>query len=158
MGLEPQLAFELEFYLLDPSEDAVGGWAPVSLPGHRVYGTGMAIDPTGTVDAIVRAALACGFPVESWSSEYDPAAFEVNIRYADAIPAADEAFLFKLLVREPAARNGKLATFLGRPLGDRGGSGLHVNFCSGVRMARTRSTTPTIPRVSAAWRASASPA
>jgi glutamine synthetase len=100
----------------------------VSLPGHRVYGTGMAIDPTGTVDAIVRAALACGFPVESWGSEYDPAAFEVNIRYADAIPAADEAFLFKLLVRETAARHGKLATFLGRPLGDRGGSGLHVNF------------------------------
>jgi glutamine synthetase len=128
MGLEPQLAFELEFYLLEPSTTARTGWAPVSLPGHRVYGTGMAIDPSGTVDAVVRAALACGFPVESWGSEYDPAAFEVNIRYADAIPAADEAFLFKLLVRETAARHGKLATFLGRPLADRGGSGLHVNI------------------------------
>jgi glutamine synthetase len=128
MGLEPQVAFELEFYLLEPSPDAPAGWAPVSLPAHRVYGTGMAIDPTGTVDAIVRTAMACDFPVESWGSEYDPAAYEVNIRYADAIPAADEAFLFKLLVRETAGRRGKLATFLGRPLGDRGGSGLHVNF------------------------------
>jgi len=128
MGLEPQLAFELEFYLLEPSGTTASGWAPVSLPGHRVYGTGMSIDPTGTVDSIVRTALACGFPVESWGSEFDPAAYEVNVRYADAIPAADEAFLFKLLVRESAARSGKLATFLGRPLGDRGGSGLHVNF------------------------------
>jgi glutamine synthetase len=76
----------------------------------------------------VNAALACGFPVESWGSEYDNAAYEVNIRYADAIPAADEAFLFKLLVREICEQHGKMATFLGRPLGDRGGSGLHVNF------------------------------
>jgi glutamine synthetase len=125
MGLEPQVAYELEFYLLEPD---AGGWRPVSVPSHRVYGTGMSIDPTGTVDAVVNAALACGFPVESWGSEYDNAAYEVNIRYADAIPAADEAFLFKLLVREICEQHGKMATFLGRPLGDRGGSGLHVNF------------------------------
>ena len=125
MGLEPQVAFELEFYLMEPS--AGGGWQPVTLPSHRVYGTGAAVDPSGTVDDIVRTALACGFPVECWCSEFDTAAFEVNIRYRDAIPAADEAFLFRLLVREIAARHGKLATFLGRPLGDRGGSGLHLN-------------------------------
>ncbi len=126
MDLEPQLAFELEFYLLEPTE--AGGWQPVSIPGHRVYGTGMSVDPSGTIGDVVNAALACGFPVESWCSEYDNAAYEVNIRYADAIPAADEAFLFKLLVREICERRGKLATFLGRPLADRGGSGLHVNF------------------------------
>jgi glutamine synthetase len=125
-GLEPQVAFELEFYLLEPADG--GRWQPVSIPGHRVYGTGMAVDPDGTVHDVVRTALACGFPVESWNSEYDNAAFEVNIRYGDAIPAADEAFLFKLLVREVCERRGKLATFLGRPLGDRGGSGLHVNL------------------------------
>jgi glutamine synthetase len=126
MGLEPQIAFELEFYLLEP--DGTGEWRSVSLPSHRVYGTGMAVDPTGTIDQIVRTAAACGFPLESWSSEYDEAAYEVNIRYRDAIPAADESFLFRLLVREVAARRGMLATFLGRPFNDRGGSGLHVNL------------------------------
>jgi glutamine synthetase len=126
MGLEPQVAFELEFYLMEPDE--AGRWQAVSIPGHRVYGTGMAVDPSGTIDDVVDAALTCGFPVESWCSEYDNAAYEVNIRYDDAIPAADESFLFKLLVREICARRGKLATFLGRPLGDRGGSGLHVNL------------------------------
>lgn len=125
MGLEPQVAFELEFYLL---EAEAGRWRPVSVPSHRVYGTGTAIDPSGTVDDVVNTALACGFPVESWGSEFDNAAYEVNIRYNDAIPAADEAFLFRLLVREVSERHGKLATFLGRPLGDRAGSGLHVNF------------------------------
>jgi glutamine synthetase len=126
MDLEPQVAFELEFYLLEPAES--GDWRPVSIPGHRVYGTGMAVDPSGTISDVVDTALACGFPVESWCSEYDNAAYEVNIRYDDAIPAADESFLFKLLVREICERRGKLATFLGRPLGDRGGSGLHVNL------------------------------
>jgi glutamine synthetase len=126
MDLEPQMAFELEFYLLEAG--GADEWRPVSVPGHRVYGTGMSVDPTGTVDDVVNTALACGFPVESWNSEYDNAAYEVNIRYDDAIPAADESFLFKLLVREICERHGKLATFLGRPLGDRGGSGLHVNF------------------------------
>ena len=125
-GLEPQISFELEFYLMEP--DGGGGWRPVSLPGHRVYGTGMSVDPTGCVEDMVTTALACGFPVESWSSEYDESAYEVNIRYNDALPAADDAFVFRLLIREIAERNGKLATFLGRPFGDRGGSGLHLNI------------------------------
>ena len=98
------------------------------MPSHRVYGTGMSVDPTGVIDELVNVAIRSGLPVEGWCSEYDNAAYEVNIKYADAIPAADEAFLFKLLVREICERHGKLATFLGRPLGDRGGSGLHVNF------------------------------
>ena len=125
-GLEPQVAFELEFYLCERGDD--GRWAPVDLPGHRVYGTGMSVDPTGTVDDMVAALQHSGFPLESWCSEFDSAAFEVNTRYRDALPAADEAFLFRLVVREVAARHGKLATFMGRPFNERGGSGLHVNF------------------------------
>ena len=126
LGLEPQISFELEFYLMEP--DGEGWWKPISLPGHRVYGTGMSIDPSGTVDEMVRTALACGFQIESWGSEYDESAFEVNIRYTDALTAADDAFVFRLLVREIAEQRGKLATFLGRPANDRGGSGMHVNF------------------------------
>jgi glutamine synthetase len=126
MGLEPMFAFESEFYLLDKDED--GAWKPVDLPSHRVYGTGTAIDPDGTVDDMVNAALATGLTVESWGSEFDSAAYEVNIRYKEVLPAADECFLFRLLVKEIATKHDKLATFLGRPFNDRGGSGLHLNF------------------------------
>jgi len=124
-GLEPQMAFELEFYLC---ERADGSWVPADLPSHRVYGTGMSVDPTGAVNEMVDASLASGFHVESWCSEFDTAAFEVNWRYREALPAADEAFLFRLLVREIALRHDRLATFLGRPFNDRGGSGMHVNM------------------------------
>ena len=44
------------------------------------------------------------------------------------IAAADECFLFRLLVKEIATKQGKRATFLGRPFNDRGGSGLHLNI------------------------------
>jgi glutamine synthetase len=129
MGLEPQISFELEFYLMEPDPDGDdGAWRPIRLPSHRVYGTGTAIDPTGCIDAMVTAALACGFPVESWGSEYDESAYEVNIRYDDAMAAADDAFVFRLLIKEVANRHGMLATFLGRPVADRGGSGMHVNL------------------------------
>ena len=81
------------------------GGGPWPCPSHRVYGTGMSVDPTGRDRrAGQHRASACGFPVEGWCSEYDNAAYEVNIKYADAIPAADEAFLFKLLVREICER------------------------------------------------------
>ena len=126
MGLEPQVAFEPEFYLCEPDGD--GGWRPEPLPSHRVYGTGMAIDPSGCVQQMVEAVQTCGFPLESWGSEFDASAFEVNIRYRDVIAAADECFLFRLIAREVAARHGKLATFTGRPFDERGGSGLHLNF------------------------------
>jgi glutamine synthetase len=126
MDLVPQMAFELEFYLCERADG--GAWEPADLPSHRVYGTGMSVDPSGAVHDMVGASLGSGFHVESWCSEFDSAAFEVNWRYRDGMAAADEAFLFRILVREIAARHGRHATFLGRPFNDRGGSGMHVNF------------------------------
>ncbi len=125
-GLEPQIAFEFEFYLLRP--DGSGRWTSIDTPGSRVYGTGMAVDPDGVVSEIVDTAAACGLDVEAWCTEFDDAQFEINIRYQDAIPAADDAFLFRVLAHEVAQRHGHRATFIGRPFADRGGSGLHVNI------------------------------
>jgi glutamine synthetase len=126
MGLTPQVAFEFEFYLLAP--DGEGGWRPIHTPGSRVYGTGMAVDPEGVVNDIVDTAAECRLDVEAWCTEFDDAQFEINIRYQDAIPAADDAFLFRVLAHEVAARRGHRATFIGRPFADRGGNGLHVNI------------------------------
>ena len=125
-GLEPQIAFEFEFYLLRP--DGSGGWTSIDTPGSRVYGTGMAVDPDGVVGEIVDAAASSGLDVEAWCTEYDDAQFEINIKYRNAIDAADDAFLFRVLAHEIAQRRGHWATFLGRPFNDRGGNGLHVNI------------------------------
>jgi glutamine synthetase len=97
-------------------------------PGAFVYGTGSAVDPVGLVDAIWEACALADIPLESVNSEYDTPQFEFTLQYRDALRAADDAFLFKVLAREVAQRMGLLVTFMGKPLSDRGGSGLHVNF------------------------------
>jgi glutamine synthetase len=125
-GLVPQLAFEFEFYLLKP--DPRGGVLPLDAPGSRVYGTGAAVDPEGVLDEIVARAAACSFPVEAWCGEFDDSQFEINLGHRDAVAAADDAFLLRCLVRECAARRGYHATFLGKPIAERAGSGLHVNL------------------------------
>ena len=125
-GLEPMVGIELEAYLLQP--DGNGGWEPIDTPGAYVYGTGMSVDPSGTIDEIMRVAREVGIPMESVNSEYDNGQFELTLAYTDALAAADDAFLFKVMAKEIAAQRGMLLTFLGKPISDRGGSGLHVNL------------------------------
>ncbi|MDA8039008.1 MAG: glutamine synthetase family protein [Actinomycetota bacterium] len=125
-GLAAKVGIELEAYLLEP--DGRGGWAPIDTPGAFVYGTGSAVDPLGVIDDIWEAAERSNLPVEAINSEYDTPQFEFTLQYGDALVAADEAFLFKIMAREVARRHGLLLTFLGKPFSDRGGSGLHVNF------------------------------
>ncbi|HEX9763439.1 MAG TPA: glutamine synthetase family protein [Acidimicrobiia bacterium] len=125
-GLEPMVGLELEAYLFEPAPD--GRWQPISTPGAYVYGTGTAVDPTGTIDEIMATAHRVGIPMESVNSEYDNGQFELTLAYTTAMRAADDAFLFKVMAREIATRRGMLLTFLGKPINARGGSGTHVNL------------------------------
>ena len=125
-GLEPYVGLELEAFIFEP--DGQGGWRPIDTPGAFVYGTGPSVDPHGLVDAIWSACEDAEIPLESVNSEYDSPQFEFTLRYTDALRAADDAFLFKVLAREVAHRLGLLLTFMGKPLSNRGGSGLHINF------------------------------
>jgi glutamine synthetase len=126
LGYEPMVGMEFEAFVFE--SDGAGGWRPLDTPGAFVYGTGPSVDPRGMIDAIWSASAAAEIPLESVNSEYDTPQFEFTLRYRDALGAADDGFLFKVLAREVAHRMGLLLTFMGKPLSDRGGSGLHVNF------------------------------
>ena len=125
-GYEPYVGLELEAYIFEP--DGNGGWRPITTPGAFVYGTGPDVDPYGIVDVIWSKCHEAGIPLESVNSEYDCSQFEFTLHYADALRAADDAFLFKVLAREVATSMGLKMTFMGKPVGDRGGSGLHLNI------------------------------
>lgn len=125
-GLTPMVGIELEAFLFEP--DGEGNWRPISTPGAYVYGTGTAVDPSGTIDDIMSTAVEAGFRLESVNSEYDNGQFELTLAYDEALAAADDAFLFKVMAKEVAARRGMLLTFMGKPINNRGGSGLHVNL------------------------------
>lgn len=126
LGYEPFVGVEFEAYVFVP--DGQGGYKAMDTPGAYVYGTGSCVDPYGVIEAIWSAANDVGIVLESVNSEYDTPQFEFTLRYGDAMAAADDAFLFKVLAREVAQRTGLLLTFMGKPLSDRGGSGLHINF------------------------------
>ena len=54
--------------------------------------------------------------------------YEINLRHADALTAADRAFRLKSAVKDIAAQHGLVATFMGKPFNDQGGSGTHVHL------------------------------
>lgn len=126
LGYSPQVGIELEAFLFEP--DGNRGWQPIHTPGSYVYGTGMAVDPSGTIDEIMQTAHEMGIELESVNSEYDDGQFELTLRYDEAVRAADDAFLFKVMARDVAAKRGHLLAFMGKPITERGGSGIHVNF------------------------------
>ena len=128
IGFEPQLGFELELYLLEPDDTALGGWRPASGPGHRVYGVGLGGDPTGLALEYFDVVEAMDIELEGVLTEFSPGQLEVNLTYGPALAAADKAVLVKEMTREVAARRGYLATYMGRPHATSVGSGLHVNF------------------------------
>ncbi|HEX5695872.1 MAG TPA: glutamine synthetase [Acidimicrobiia bacterium] len=126
IGFTPMVGFELEAFLFEPAENR--GWQPIHTPGSYVYGTGSAVDPSGTIDELMEKAHEVGIELESVNSEYDDGQFELTLRYGEALRAADDAFLFRVMAKEIAARRGYLLSFMGKPINGRGGSGIHVNF------------------------------
>ncbi|MEZ5339976.1 MAG: hypothetical protein R2706_00575 [Acidimicrobiales bacterium] len=126
LGYNVKVGLELEAYVMEPDDD--GGWKPLDVPSGAVYGTGPLMDPTGLIDEIMDVAELCGIPLESVNTEFDAPQWELTLRYDDAMKACDDAFLFRQMAREVAHQHGLLLTFMGKPIANRAGSGLHVNF------------------------------
>jgi glutamine synthetase len=126
MGLEPMVGIEMEAYIFQRSPD--GQWVPYDTPGAFVYGTGPFSDPAGLIEEIWGCADSCNLPIESINAEYDAPQFELTLRFADALKAVDDAFLFRQMAREVLYKRGYLLSFLPKPFADKSGSGLHFNI------------------------------
>ena len=132
MGVEPTVGIELEFYLLRETSQSVLAKRPSQLVAvderPNVYGVvaGSRHEPFA---AAVRNTLRdYGLAVEACNPESGPGQFEINLRAAPALQAADEAFLLKSAVKEIAAREGLLATFMAKPRSDWPGSSCHLHL------------------------------
>ena len=133
LGLTPVVATELEFYLCDPSSDRPN--APRSpVTGKRLDSDGaLSLDELQHFDSFLNDVYdACAqqdIPADAAISENGAGQFEINLMHVDdPLKAADDAILFKRLVRGVARKHGFAATFMAKPYGDRAGSGLHVHF------------------------------
>jgi glutamine synthetase len=126
LGFGPKVGIELEAYAFTRGAD--GRLVPYDTPGAYVYGTGRLADPIRLLDAIWDRASAARLGIEGMTSEFDAPQFEFALAPGDPVKAVDEAFLFRLLAREVARDHGIVLTFMPKPIPDKGGSGLHVNF------------------------------
>ncbi len=69
-----------------------------------------------------------GIPVEYSQHEDAPSQHEIDLRYTDAMTMADTVMLVRVVVKEMAARNGIMATFMPKPLSGVQGSGMHTHM------------------------------
>ena len=71
----------------------------------------------------------CGIAVEAQHHEVATAGqCEIDMRYGPLVQVADQLLLYKYVVKNVAARHGKTATFMPKPLWNDNGSGLHIHF------------------------------
>ena len=132
MGVEPVAGVELEFYLLRETPRSLLEKRPSQLvavdEGPSVYGVVAASRHEPFTSAVREMLLGHGLAVEACNPESGPGQFEINLRAAPALQAADEAFLLKSAVKEIAARQGLLATFMAKPRSDWPGSSCHLHL------------------------------
>ena len=131
-GLRVRAGFEFEFYLLEGTRRRARGarlrrrpadrpHPPLHVPrparraGSRAPGA-----PGGRADE-------SGLALESANCETGQSQIEVNVRYDEALRAADDAFLFKQAVKAMAAADGRTASFMAKPREDWAGSSCHVH-------------------------------
>jgi glutamine synthetase len=132
-GVEPVIAVELEFYLLQRAEDGrlqpARGLLTGSTTGHiDAYGLGRLDEMSPLFDDLYAAARVQGLPVRTLMSEYAPGQFEITLEHrADALRAVDEAILFKRAVRGVARRHGCIACFMAKPFAHMAGTGMHLH-------------------------------
>ena len=79
------------------------------------------------IDTAAEVQRAMGFANEKDHPEVAPSQFEMNYSYAEAVIAADQVQLYKLLSRQVAARMDMTACFLPKPVTGVNGNGMHTN-------------------------------
>ncbi len=133
LGWTPVVATELEFYLIDDAGDALQP-PPSPRSGKRRLGGEVlslrALDAfDGFFTELYDACETMDIPAEAAISEGGMGQYEINLSHSpDALKAADDAWLFKLLVRGLARKHGFAASFMAKPYAEEAGTGLHTHF------------------------------
>lgn len=134
-NLNPVVAVELEFYLMDGLTRSTGkptvpdrlnvALRPSDLQLYDMRVTDRISD---VLQLIHEYAAAMGVPAETSLAEFGPGQFEINLKHqSDPVRAADHAVLFKQLVDRAAFSKGLVASFMAKPYTEHSGCGQHVH-------------------------------
>lgn len=132
-GLTPVVAVELEFFLIDDAGNRLRVPMSPRSGKRRVAGEILSLRALDQFDAffseLYDACEVMDIPADTAISEAGLGQFEINLMHqADALKAADDAWLFKMLVKGMARKHGFAASFMAKPYEDYAGNGLHMHF------------------------------
>lgn len=129
-GMTANVSVELEGFLFKGlnAEQTYKSWVGFELVSTGGYFHSLPNDPLKLfIDRFAEAQRALGFQNEKDHPEVAPSQFELNYSYTDALIAADQVQLYKLLARQVASNMGMTASFLPKPVAGINGSGMHTN-------------------------------
>jgi glutamine synthetase len=128
-GLSFFVAPELEyFYFSPPDPEAPEGTKPIPLDHGAFFELTTNDLSTRVRRQTVLTLEDMGIPVEYSQHEDAPSQHEIDLRYTDALTMADTVMTVRMVVKELAAKNGMLATFMPKPLFGVQGSGMHTHM------------------------------
>jgi glutamine synthetase len=132
-GLTTVVAVELEFFLIDDAGSRLRVPPSPTSGKRRVAGEILSLRALDMFDDfftdLYDACEAMDIPADTAISEAGLGQFEINLMHqANALKAADDAWLFKMLVKGMARKHGFAASFMAKPYDDYAGSGLHMHF------------------------------
>lgn len=125
-GISCRFGTEYEFYLFKTDDEGNPTKTPHDDAGY------MDISPADKGENIRREVCLTleemGIHPESSHHEEGPGQHEIDFKYSDPITSAENAVTFKYVVKTIAALNGLYASFSPKPIENRSGNGLHINF------------------------------
>lgn len=127
------VAPEMEFYLTQKNTDPdIPLTPPLGRSGRRSVGrqsySMAAVDEyEPVIELIYDYAEAQRLEIDTITQEGGAAQLEINLLHGDPLELADQAFLFKRMVREAAFRHNCYATFMARPMDNEPGSAMHIH-------------------------------
>lgn len=133
LGLTPVVATELEFFLIDDSTKTLRVPPSPRSGKRRSGGETLSLRALDAFDrfftALYDACEEMDIPADTAISEAGPGQFEINLMHqGDALKAADDTWLFKMLVKGLARGHGFAASFMAKPYDQWSGNGMHMHF------------------------------
>lgn len=119
LGFEPMTASELEcrYFREDMVSLREKDFGPVLTPlnpGMNCYSISQSSIDDALIGRIARMMRDYGIEIEGYNREHGPGMYEMNLRYGDALVAADRTLLFKTGVKEIAQQQGMTASFMAK--------------------------------------------
>ena len=136
LKLTPVVAFELEFYLFDLNRSKNHHLMPPMTPlsaqrnnDTQVYSLAEIEDYALFIDDVIQSCERQNIKTGAITAEYAPGQFEINLEHINnPLKAADQAAMFKRLIRGVARKHAMRASFMSKPYLDNAGSGLHIHI------------------------------